>query len=198
MRIRSTSRAVFFLKLGRLSGCFDRILLLSASSGYHTLSEGTLRIPAKMFDFAATGTNSYPYSDCASLYIHVPALPGCKGILRVPNRRCSRYPHAGRQNAVYCQTLERLFIIKERKILQVEVPAFTYKRSGAFGRSFHPVPHLHNLTRHTPHRKEYTMLWDTHMHTAFLTDSETSPESMIKALYRTGTWRNLHYRPYGL
>ena len=46
-----------------------------------------------------------------------------KGILRVPNRRCSRYPHAGRQNAVYCQTLERLLIIKERKILQVEVPA---------------------------------------------------------------------------
>ena len=46
-----------------------------------------------------------------------------KGILRVPNRRRSRYPHAGRQNAVYCQTLERLLIIKERKILQVEVPA---------------------------------------------------------------------------
>lgn len=84
VRIRSTLRAVFFLKLGCLSGCFDRILLLSASSGYHTLSEGTLR---------------------------------------VPNRRCSRYPHAGRQNAVYCQTLERLLIIKERKILQVEVPA---------------------------------------------------------------------------
>ena len=84
VRIRSTSRAVFFLKLGYLSGCFDRILLLSASSGYHTLSEG---------------------------------------ILRVPNRRRSRYPHAGRQNAVYCQTLERLLIIKERKILQVEVPA---------------------------------------------------------------------------
>lgn len=84
VRIRSTSRAVFFLKLGCLSGCFDRILLLSASSGYHTLSEG---------------------------------------ILRVPNRRRSRYPHAGRQNAVYCQTLERLLIIKERKILQVEVPA---------------------------------------------------------------------------
>lgn len=84
VRIRSTLRAVFFLKLGCLSGCFDRILLLSASSGYHTLSEGTLRIP---------------------------------------NRRCSRYPHAGRQNAVYCQTLERLLIIKERKILQVEVPA---------------------------------------------------------------------------
>lgn len=84
VRIRSTSRAVFFLKLGCLSGCFDHILLLSASSGYHTLSEGTLR---------------------------------------VPNRRCSRYPHAGRQNAVYCQTLERLLIIKGRKILQVEVPA---------------------------------------------------------------------------
>lgn len=84
VRIRSTLRAVFFLKLGCLSGCFNRILLLSASSGYHTLSEGTLRIP---------------------------------------NRRCSRYPHAGRQNAVYCQTLERLLIIKERKILQVEVPA---------------------------------------------------------------------------
>ena len=50
VRIRSTSRAVFFLKLGCLSGCFDRILLLSASSGYHTLSEGTLRIPAKIFD----------------------------------------------------------------------------------------------------------------------------------------------------
>ena len=30
VRIRSTSRAVFFLKLGCLSGCFDRILLLSA------------------------------------------------------------------------------------------------------------------------------------------------------------------------
>lgn len=76
VRIRSTSLAVFFLKLSCLSGCFDRILLLSASSGYHTLSEGTLRIP---------------------------------------NRRRSRYPHAGRQNAVYCQTLERLLIIKERK-----------------------------------------------------------------------------------
>lgn len=93
VRIRSTSRAVFFLKLGYLSGCFDRILLLSASSGYHTLSEGTLRIP---------------------------------------NRRCSRYPHAGRQNAVYCQTLERLLIIKERKILQVEVPASYIKAFRCF------------------------------------------------------------------
>lgn len=93
VRIRSTSRAVFFLKLGCLSGCFDRILLLSASSGYHTLSEGTLRIP---------------------------------------NRRCSRYPHAGRQNAVYCQTLERLLIIKERKILQVEVPASYIKAFRCF------------------------------------------------------------------
>ena len=45
-----------------------------------------------------------------------------KGILRVPNRHRSRYPHAGRQKAVYCQTLERLLIIKERKILPVEVP----------------------------------------------------------------------------
>lgn len=93
VRIRSTSRAVFFLKLGCLSGCFDRILLLSASSGYNTLSEGTLRIP---------------------------------------NRRCSRYPHAGRQNAVYCQTLERLLIIKERKILQVEVPASYIKAFRCF------------------------------------------------------------------
>ncbi len=93
VRIRSTLRAVFFLKLGCLSGCFDRILLLSASSGYHTLSEGTLRIP---------------------------------------NRRCSRYPHAGRQNAVYCQTLERLLIIKERKILQVEVPASYIKAFRCF------------------------------------------------------------------
>ena len=30
------------------------------------------------------------------------------------------------------------------------------------------------------------MLWDTHMHTAFSTDSETSPESMIKASIELG------------
>ena len=121
MRIRSTSRAVFFLKLGCLSGCFDRILLLSAGSGYHTLSEGTLRIPVRIFDLRQP----------AQIHIHILCLAGTslyqrcrfsKGILRVPNRRRSRYPHAGRQNAVYCQTLERLLIIKERKILPVEVP----------------------------------------------------------------------------
>ena len=54
------------------------------------------------------------------------------------------------------------------------------------GRNLFPLTHLHNLTRHTPHRKEYTMLWDTHMHTAFSTDSETSPESMIKASIELG------------
>ena len=149
VRIRSTSRAVFFLKLSCLSGCFDRILLLSASSGYHTLSEGTLRIP---------------------------------------NRRCSRYPHAGRQNAVYCQTLERLLIIKERKILQVEVPAsyiqtFRCFLEEAFSSSSPPAQ---PYPPYTTHRKEHTMLWDTHMHTAFSTDSETSPESMIKASIELG------------
>ena len=30
------------------------------------------------------------------------------------------------------------------------------------------------------------MLWDTHMHTAFSTDSEASPESMIKASIELG------------
>ena len=55
-----------------------------------------------------------------------------KGILRVPNRRCSRYPHAGRQNAVCCQTLERLLIIKERKILPVEVPDSCIQASRCF------------------------------------------------------------------
>ena len=113
VRIRSTSRTVFFLKLSCLSGCFDRILLWSASSGYHTLSEGTLRIPARIlsiFRLCLAGTSLYQRCRFS------------KGILRVPNRRRSRYPHAGRQNAVYCQTLERLLIIKERKILPVEVP----------------------------------------------------------------------------
>lgn len=30
------------------------------------------------------------------------------------------------------------------------------------------------------------MLWDTHMHTAFSTDSEASPESMIEASIELG------------
>lgn len=123
VKIRSTSRAVFFLKLGCLSGCFDRILLLSASSGYHTLSEGTLRIPAKIFDLRNRHKFISIFRLCLAGTSMYQRCRVAKGILRVPNRRCSRYPHAGRQNAVYSQTLERLFIIKERKILQVEVPA---------------------------------------------------------------------------
>ena len=78
VRIRSTSRAVFFLKLGCLSGCFDRILLLSASSGYHTLSEGTLRIPAKIFDLRQPAQIHIHIQIVPRWYIHVPALPGCK------------------------------------------------------------------------------------------------------------------------
>lgn len=76
VRIRSTSRAVFFLKLGCLSGCFDRILLLSASSGYHTLSEGTLRIPAKIFDLRQPAQIHIHIQIVPRWYIHVPALPG--------------------------------------------------------------------------------------------------------------------------
>ena len=75
VRIRSTSRAVFFLKLGCLSGCFDRILLLSASSGYHTLSEGILRIPAKIFDLRQPVQIHIHIQIVPRWYIHVPALP---------------------------------------------------------------------------------------------------------------------------
>ena len=51
-----------------------------------------------------------------------------KGILRVPNRRCSRYPHAGRQNAVYCQTLERRAFIKKSKTCILELWYFKTKQ----------------------------------------------------------------------
>ena len=75
VRIRSTSRTVFFLKLSCLSGCFDRILLWSASSGYHTLSEGTLRIPARIFDLRQPAQIHIHIQIVPRWYIPVPALP---------------------------------------------------------------------------------------------------------------------------
>lgn len=93
-----------------------------------------------------------------------------KGILRVPNRRCSRYPHAGRQNAVYCQTLERLFIIKERKILQVEVPAsyiqtFRCFWEEAFSSSSPPAQ---PYPPYTPQKGVHYALGHTYAHCFFL------------------------------
>ena len=92
-----------------------------------------------------------------------------KGILRVPNRRCSRYPHAGRQNAVYSQTLERLFIIKERKILQVEVPAsyiqtFRCFWEEAFSSSSPPA---HPSPPYTPQKGVHYALGHTYAHCFF-------------------------------
>ena len=114
----------FFLIINCLFTCFDRIVVPSVKSGCHIKpARGTGNFGIILFSSGNRHKFTSMFS-CASLVHPCTSVAGVKkGILRVPNRRCSRYPHAGRQNAVYCQTWERLLIIKERKILQVEVPA---------------------------------------------------------------------------
>lgn len=102
VRIRSTSRAVFFLKLGCLSGCFDRILLLSASSGYHTLSEGTLftvsaRRQTKCSILSNIGKTAYykrkkntAGRSAGFLHTNVPVLLGRSFLIQFPT--CTTLP----------------------------------------------------------------------------------------------------------
>ena len=135
VRIRSTSRAVFFLKLGCLSGCFDRILLLSASSGYHTLSEGTLRIPAKIFDLRQP----------AQIHIHIQLrLAGTSLCLHCRlHNRMPRPPNrlvyvsvCRRTTGADCQTLERLAFIEKSKTYILELRCFEVMQPTLFLQNF--------------------------------------------------------------
>ncbi len=140
--------AVFFLKLGCLSGCFDRILLLSAGSGYHTLSEGTLRIPFFTPATLVHGCTSEAQSEYGYEFVPVAANQiSLQEFLESLQTKCGI--RCRQTKAVSGQSSRKDSLIS-RKILQVEVPASYIQTFRCFREEAFPFPsptYCTNLTR---------------------------------------------------